>query len=257
MEVLLTVLGVIGCIAMMGLAMAVLPRLGARLRRSPTVDRLIARLRRQSAIDRMLSWVDEERPDLRRATAPDGTVTILFTDIQDSTALNERLGDARWMEVLRTHNRVVRDCVREHGGYEVKSQGDGFMIAYPSALEGVRCAIEVQRHLADARGLAEPLRVRIGIHTGEAIREGDDFFGRSVTLAARLADQAEGGAILTSSVVRELASDAREIVFDDLGSAELKGLRGSQRVYRVDWRASGDAARRLRAVGDPTSSNAA
>jgi class 3 adenylate cyclase len=132
MEVLLAVLGAIGCIAMMGAAMVVLPRVGGRLRRNSKVDRLITRLRRQSAIDRMLFWVEEERPNLARATAQDGTVTILFTDIENSTALNERLGDQRWLEVLRAHNAVVRDCICEHGGYEVKSQGDGFMIAYPA-----------------------------------------------------------------------------------------------------------------------------
>jgi class 3 adenylate cyclase len=256
MEVLLAVLGAIGCIAMMGAAMVVLPRVGGRLRRNSKVDRLITRLRRQSAIDRMLSWVEEERPNLARATAPDGTVTILFTDIENSTALNERLGDQRWLEVLRAHNAVVRDCIREHGGYEVKSQGDGFMIAYPSAIEGLHCAIEMQRHLADAPDLAEPLRVRIGLHTGEAIREGDDFFGRSVTLAARLGGQADGGQILTSSVVRELASGA-EIRFDDAGSVELKGLRGSQHVYRVDWSGPDHATPKLHAVGDQPSSHAA
>ena len=85
MEVLLTVLAVLGCVAMMGVAMVVLPPLGRRIRRNPSVERMIERLRRQSAIDRVLSWVEEERPDLGGATAPDGTVTILFTDIENST----------------------------------------------------------------------------------------------------------------------------------------------------------------------------
>jgi class 3 adenylate cyclase len=215
--------------------MVVLPRLGKRMQRSPRYRAVVDRLRRQSAIDRVLSWVEEERPDLGSATAPDGTVTILFTDIEDSTALNERLGDERWIEVLRRHNEVVRTCVREHGGYEVKSQGDGFMIAYPSALEGLRCAVSLQRELADASRLGEPLRVRIGVHTGEAIRDGDDFFGRSVTLAARLGSEADGGEILTSSIVRELAGSGPEIPFEDVGEMQLKGLRGSEHVYRVPW----------------------
>jgi class 3 adenylate cyclase len=93
MEVLLTVLAALGCLAMMGAAMIVLPRVGRRLRRSPRIRRLIGRLRRQSMIDRVLSWVEDERPDRAGAAAPDGTVTILFTDIENSTALNERLGD--------------------------------------------------------------------------------------------------------------------------------------------------------------------
>jgi adenylate cyclase len=177
---------------------------------------------------------------------PDGTVTILFTDIENSTALNERLGDERWFELLSAHNSIVRDCVREHGGYEVKSQGDGFMIAYPSARQVLRCAIEMERHLAEAD---EPLRVRIGLNTGEAIRDGDDFYGRSVSLAARLGDRAEGGEILVSSVVRELVPDSDGIRFEDAGEVELKGFRGTEHVYRVPWRRPEGARSRLRAVG--------
>jgi class 3 adenylate cyclase len=251
MEVLLTVLAVLGCIAMMGVAMVVLPRVGRRLSRTPQLRRLIGRLRRQSMIDRVLSWVEEEHPDLAGASAPDGTVTILFTDIENSTALNERLGDRRWLEVLRAHNAIVRRCVREHGGYEVKSQGDGFMITYPSARRGLDCAIDMQRNLTrlDDGELDEPLRVRIGLHTGEAIREGHDFYGRSVTLAARLGDEAEGGEILTSSIVRDLVGSSGDIAFEDAGELQLKGLRGGQRAYRVVWEGPGRARSNLRAVG--------
>jgi class 3 adenylate cyclase len=249
MEVLLTVLAALGCIAMMGAAMVVLPRMAKRLRRQPRVGRLIDRLRRQSTIDRVLSWVDEEHPDLASATAPDGTVTILFTDIEDSTALNERLGDGRWMEVLRTHNAIVRDCIREHGGYEVKAQGDGFMVAYPSARRGLQCAVDLQRNISRAEAIGEPLRVRIGLHTGEAIREGDDFYGRSVTLAARLGDEAAGGEILTSAIVRELVGASDDFAFEDAGDVRLKGLRGMERVYRVRWQEPETARARLRAVG--------
>lgn len=251
MEVLLTVFAVLGCIALMGVAMVVLPRVGRRLTRSPRLRRLIGRLRRQSMIDRVLSWVEEEQPDLAGATAPDGTVTILFTDIENSTALNERLGDRRWLEVLRAHNSMVRHCIGEHGGYEVKSQGDGFMIAYPSARRGLECAVDMQRNLtqADHAGLDEPLRVRIGLHTGEAIREGDDFYGRSVTFAARLGDQAQGGEILTSSLVRDVVGSAADVTFEDAGELQLKGLRGRQRAYRVLWEQPEHARPGLRAVG--------
>lgn len=251
MDVLLTVGAVLGCIAMMGLAMLVMPPLARRVQRMPQVRRMLARIRRQSAIDRVLSWVEEERPSLSAATAPDGTVTILFTDIEDSTGLNERLGDQRWFEILRAHNAVVRDCMREHGGYEVKAQGDGFMIAYPSARRALECAIDLQRHLANADdpAVAEALRVRIGVHTGEAIREGDDFYGRSVILAARLGDKADGGEILTSSIVHDLVGATDGISFEDTGEVELKGLRGSQHVYRVPWQGPDHPERRLRAVG--------
>lgn len=248
MEILLAILAGLGCIAMMGAAMVVLPRVGRRLGRSPRVRRMVGRLRRQSMIDRVLAWVEEEQPDLAGATAPDGTVTILFTDIENSTALNERLGDRRWLEVLRAHNSIVRQCIGEHGGYEVKSQGDGFMIAYPGARRGLECAVDMQRSLARPE-LDEPLRVRIGLHTGEAIREGDDFYGRSVTLAARLGDEAEGGEILTSSIVRELVGSSADVSFQDAGELQLKGLRGSQRVYRVVWEEPERARANLRALG--------
>ncbi|MGH3045783.1 MAG: adenylate/guanylate cyclase domain-containing protein [Gaiellaceae bacterium] len=123
------------------------------------------------------------------------------------------------------------------------------MIAYPSARRGLECAIEMQRTLASAthEGLDEPLRVRIGLHTGEAIREGDDFFGRSVTLAARLGDRANGSEILTSSIVHQLVGPAHDFAFEYAGEAQLKGLRGSEHVYRVLWQQPGTRAQ-LRAV---------
>lgn len=232
LEIVLIVLGGIGCLAMMGAAMWFWPRLA----RTRGVRRLVTRLRRQTTIDRMLSWAEAEKPDLGRATAPDGTVTVLFSDIEHSTELTERLGDERWVEVLEAHNTVVRAQVAEHGGYEVKSQGDGFMIAFPSARQAVRCAIDIQRALARRAANGElPLRIRIGIHTGEAIQRDGDFYGRSVILAARIADRAQGGEVLVSSLVEQLVEPAGDLRFRNAGEAELKGLSGPQRIYRVAW----------------------
>src|SRR5207244_8137411 len=98
-----------------------------------------------TSVDEVAAKIREERPSMRSITAPDGTVTILFSDIEASTLVNERLGDLRWLELLRTHHAIVRDQVREHGGYEVKAQGDGFMIAFPSARRAVQCARAMQR----------------------------------------------------------------------------------------------------------------
>jgi class 3 adenylate cyclase len=259
-EAALFILGGLGCLAMMAVMGWLMGRAmtshGRQSLRS-AVARLV-RVRREGlratikgSIDAVASWADEERPDLRTAAAPDGTVTILFTDIEDSTALNERLGDRRWIDLLRSHNSIVRDCVRDHGGYEVKAQGDGFMVAYPSARRALECAIHMQQRLASAGGaeLSEPLRMRIGVHTGEAVREGDDFYGRSVTLAARIGDEAEGGEILVSSLVRDLVASTGDIAFEEAGELELKGLHGTQHVYRVPWHAPGSAEPRLRAVG--------
>jgi class 3 adenylate cyclase len=125
------------------------------------------------------------------------------------------------------------------------------MIAYPSARRGLQCAVDMQRNLArlDEAELGELMRVRIGLHTGAAIREGDDLYGRSVTLAARLGGEAGGGEILTSSIVRDLVGSSADVSFEDAGELELKGLRGSHHVYRVVWEQPERSRRSLRAVG--------
>ncbi|HEU4759168.1 MAG TPA: protein kinase, partial [Dehalococcoidia bacterium] len=154
-----------------------------------------------TSIDTVAQVVQREQPDLRSHAAPDGTVTIMFSDIEGSTALAERLGDKRFMEVLREHNSIVRKQAQAHGGFEVKSEGDGFMLAFQSARRALECALDIQRALATRNNATEePLRVRMGLHTGEAIKEGEDFFGRNVIMAARVASQACGGEILVSGV---------------------------------------------------------
>jgi eukaryotic-like serine/threonine-protein kinase len=190
-----------------------------------------------TSIDAVASAIDDERPDLSGAAAPDGTVTIMFSDIEDSTLMTESLGDVRWMEVLREHNRIVREQVAAHGGFEVKSQGDGFMVAFASASRAVECAAEVQRAFATAAEESpdEAIRVRIGLHTGEAIRERDDFFGRNVILAARIAAQARGGEVLVSSLLKELTEAQADVRFGEPRELTLKGLSGTYRVHSVEW----------------------
>jgi len=191
----------------------------------------------RTSIDAITATVQAERPDLRAHAAPDGTVTILFTDIEASTAMNERLGDQRWLELLREHNAIVREQVRAHDGYEVKTIGDGFMVAFGSARKALQCAIAIQRVFAQHNESAEePLRIRIGLHTGEAIKEADDFYGRHVNLAARVAGQAQGGEILVSSLLKELTDSAGDLAFGAGREVELKGLSGTQTVLSVDWR---------------------
>jgi class 3 adenylate cyclase len=189
----------------------------------------------ETSVDEVASTVTSERPSLRPAAAPDGTVTILFTDIEGSTVINERLGDVRWLELLRIHNRLVREQVQAFGGFEVKSQGDGFMIAFPSARRAIQCAQAIQNSVT--RYLAEhpdgPIRVRIGLHTGEAIREESDFYGRNVVVAARIADEARGGEILVSSVVKQLADSSGDVTFQEEREVELAGLTGRHAVYKV------------------------
>jgi class 3 adenylate cyclase len=188
-----------------------------------------------SRVDEMATSVAAERPSLRPAAAPDGTVTILFSDIEGSTALNERLGDVRWLELLRAHHSVVRDQVEAYGGFEVKAQGDGFMIAFPSARRAIECARAIQDAITREFGDHPdgPIRVRIGLHTGEAIREDSDFYGKNVVVAARIADAAKGGEILASSVVKQLTESAGDVNFRDAREVDLAGLAGTHPVYRV------------------------
>jgi class 3 adenylate cyclase len=190
----------------------------------------------RTSIDAVAASVYVDKPDLRQQAAPDGTVTILFSDIEGSTAMTERLGDQRWLEVLREHNAIVREQVAAHEGFEVKSEGDGFMLAFQSARRGIECAAEIQRAFAQRNKSAdEPIKVRIGLHTGEAIKEADDFFGKNVILAARIAGQAQGGEILVSSLLKELTESAGDIAFGDGREVELKGLTGQHHVFEVGW----------------------
>jgi eukaryotic-like serine/threonine-protein kinase len=188
----------------------------------------------------MIEAISSERPDIAAHAAPDGQVTILFSDIEDSTLMTERLGDERWLEVLRAHNSLFRRIVPTHGGFEVKNQGDGFMLVFPDSRRALECAVAIQRALAEGAPVeGERVRVRMGMHAGEAIREEGDFFGRSVIVAARIAAQARGGEILVSEALKERAEAADgargELGFDAGRELELKGLAGTHRVYRADW----------------------
>lgn len=193
-----------------------------------------------TSIDEMVSAVRTEQPDIRAYAAPDGTVTILFSDIEDSSMMIERLGDRRWLELLRRHNRIFRREVRAHGGYEVKNQGDGFMLAFADPAAALRCAIAVQREIEGEAGSAEDpaerIRVRIGMHSGETIAIGGDFFGRNVVVAARIAGQARGGEILVSEALSSRVGDEGEFEFGPKREVELKGLTGSHVVRSVRWR---------------------
>ncbi len=191
----------------------------------------------QTSIDAVAADVQRETPDLRQHAAPDGTVTILFSDIEGSTQMTERLGDQRWLQVLREHNRIVREQLAAHGGFEVKSQGDGFMLAFQSARRAVHCAVAIQRAIAthNQRQGEESLQVRIGLHAGEVIREADDFFGKNVILAARIAAAARGGEVLVSALVKELTHSSGDIAFDAEREVDLKGLSGTHRLILVAW----------------------
>ena len=189
----------------------------------------------RSSIEDLADWAEVERPDLARLT-PNGHVVVLFTDIEGSTALNERIGDRAWVKLIARHDEMVQRLVAQHCGHVVKSQGDGFMIAFAQPEQAVRCAIDIQHALASRRGRKpqHPIRVRSGVHMGRSVRRGDDLFGRNVAMAARVAAAAEGGQILISGPVRDAVKECDGITVGAGRDAELKGFAGTHRLYAVD-----------------------
>ena len=187
-----------------------------------------------SAIDEFLGEVEE--PTAKTEVPVAGAFrTVLFTDVEGSTALTERVGDAKARDVLREHERIVREALRAHGGAEIKAMGDGFMASFSSATRALECAIAMQRAFAEQNESAEePIRVRIGLNAGEPIAEEEDLFGTAVNLAARIAAKAEGGEILASDVVRQLVA-GKGFLFADRGDVALRGFEDPVRLYEVRW----------------------
>ncbi|MDO8611214.1 MAG: adenylate/guanylate cyclase domain-containing protein [Dehalococcoidia bacterium] len=180
-----------------------------------------------------------EKPAAAPGPAPvGGTHTILFTDIEGSTALTQRLGDARARELMREHERLTREALKAHGGAEVKTMGDGFMASFSSATRALECAIALQRSFAERNeSAAEPLRVRVGLNAGEPIEEEQDLFGTAVILAARIAAQAQGGEILVSEGVRQIVA-GKKFLLADRGEVTLRGFEDPVHVYELSWRQS-------------------
>lgn len=187
----------------------------------------------RNSIEDLAGWAQIERPDLARLTA-DGRVVIVFSDIEGSTQYNESMGDRAWVKLLERHNKLVQTRVDKHGGHVVKTQGDGFMIAFADPEQAVRFSTDVQRALDDGSERWEAIRVRIGVHMGTSVRRGEDLFGLDVAMAARVADQAEGGEILLSEPVRDAVSGLDGILVGTPREVELKGLRGTHRLYPVE-----------------------
>ena len=170
-----------------------------------------------------------------------GLVTLLFTDLVNSTELLQRVGDERTQRILRAHRRLLKDALAIHGGHEEKWLGDGLMTTFPSAADAVRCAVTMQQ-TAGRRAAGERLGLRVGLHVGEALREESDWFGTPVVLARRLCDRATAGQILCSNLVVELLRGRQAFSFDDVGPLALKGLAAPVPAYAVAYRPDDPAA---------------
>ncbi len=162
-----------------------------------------------------------------------GLRTILFTDLVGHTEMMRRLGDDGGRAVLREHERITRELLKQHGGAEVKTMGDGFMASFSSVTKAMDCAIALQRAFAAHEG--EPLHVRVGLNAGEPIEEDGDLFGSTVIMASRIAAKVDAGEILIPEPLRHLLS-GKSYVYADRGETMLKGFEDAVRLYEVRWR---------------------
>lgn len=161
--------------------------------------------------------------------------TIVFTDLEGHTEMMQRLGDEPGRDVLRAYERITRAALRDHGGTEMKALGDGFMASFPSATRALQFASALQRAVREhADGGGEPLKVRVGVNAGEPIAEGDDLFGAAVILASRVANEAIGGQVLVSDVVRQLVA-GKSLIFAERGATTLAGFAEPVRIWEYLW----------------------
>lgn len=161
-------------------------------------------------------------------------VTVMFTDIANSTQLTEALGDDEWSRVLRQHREMVRTAFVDRAGEEVNTQGDGFLARFPSPAEAVLCAVDIQRALEERRrgeGIVPGLR--IGIHAGEAVEDDGDLVGRVVNLAARVAAEADPDEILVTEPVADYVG--HRLTLEDRGVRELRGITQARHLLSVVW----------------------
>ena len=165
----------------------------------------------------------------------EGTVTIMFTDVEGSTQMLSSRGFTLSHEIMKAYEAIIEDKITEHAGRRIKGLGDGVMVSFGSSRHAVECAIEIQRSIAEysKQNPERKLKIRIGINTGEVVEEAGDIFGAAVNVAARVAGKARGGQILVSEVVRELVGPVAEMKFGYRGRYKLKGFPDRFRLHDV------------------------
>ena len=176
----------------------------------------------------MLGEIEEFLTGARGDPEPDRVlVTVLFTDVVDSTRRAAELGDRAWRELLERHQAIVRSELERWRGREIDTAGDGFLAAFDGPARAIRCAQAVER-ASEALGLP----VRAGVHTGECEQVNGDLRGIAVHIGARIASLAGAGEVLASGTVKDLVAGSG-LDFESLGTRELKGVPDEQRVFRV------------------------
>lgn len=191
----------------------------------------------ENLVQAFLGRVEDPTQDPDVDTVPDSAFrVIMFTDLKDSTQMASLYGDDQAMEMLRVHNNLTRDALQIHNGHEVKHTGDGFMTSFVSAMDGVRCAIQIQKDFA-AYNQEYPdaeLHLRIGLSAGEPVKEDSQLFGLAVNLAARICASAVPDSILVAQVVRDLCL-GKQIPFSELEEITPKGFYQPVRLFEVLW----------------------
>ncbi|MEY2397352.1 MAG: hypothetical protein QOJ00_526, partial [Actinomycetota bacterium] len=171
-------------------------------------------------------------------TLPEGPVTIMFTDIEGSTSLRTSLGDVETDELFHQHDEIIRAQVAEHQGWDQHAAlGDGFLVVFVSTKRAIACAIGIQRAIDafNRQRSGAPLRVRIGLNTGEVAQAGNQISGEAVHAAARVCSAASGRQVFVSDITRQLAGTIPDVSFRDAGEHDLKGFPTPWRLWDVLW----------------------
>jgi class 3 adenylate cyclase len=216
-----------------GLAMRTVADATRRVREQGVRGMLLA------SIDDFTEWALADRSEIVRVADEDGTVTFFFSDIENSTSINSELGDERWMRVLAAHDELVTTYLDKHRGHVVKTQGDGYMVAFSTPERAAHAALDIQRafnakHQRDRRLRRTPIKVRIGLHRGTAVERDGDWYGRNVAMAARIAAVAEGGEVLVSDEVAERLRDEPDVDLTPTEPVELKGIPGEHVLWMLE-----------------------
>jgi class 3 adenylate cyclase len=237
---------ILGCatalVVHLGIVLAV-GLFGGRARRrrrelAQEARRAAKEMHRQAHAAKAARRQDRRGPSTAAAPKPSGPerkwVTVMFTDIANSTGLTEDLGDDEWSRILSGHRELVRSLFVAHGGDVVGTQGDGCLGRFPTPAEAVLCAVEVQKDMAQTREDTDfPIQVRIGIHAGEAVEDDGDLVGRVVNVAARVTAETKPGEILVTEPVADYLGG--QLRFEDRGLKELRGLAQPRHVLAVRW----------------------
>jgi len=191
-------------------------------------------------LDKALTGWNSRKSDENKGSA--GTIAVMFTDIVGSTNMTQTHGDAAAQEVVRRHNRIVRQALTTYGGREVKHTGDGIMASFANVASSVEAAIFIQRKVAAENATSKiPLGLKIGINAGEPIVEDDDLFGTTVQLSARICDKGTNYQILVSETVKAICL-GKSLNFAARGTREMKGFKEPIPLFEALWREDQSAA---------------